>query len=860
MCIPLIAAVVIATVLAVGLAVPALTAPISWLPETSEASALLGTLLTAQAAIAALTLAVTLFVMQGASARRDADARTYREYLRRSWVRRIFWSSLVAVGLTGLVLLIEGFAGASEVVARSFPGLRNLALLAAVAFLANLVLAVTLFERAARLALPERWRAIRRDVNERDVREAVKVFLERLRRESDSENGDGSDPTDASMDPGEGSANEAILALLDDGRRAMDERRPWEFARSLNSIRELIEHAMEEIEEAGIRWDAPALSGWPPLSEVRSNLDSFREEVIRRGDRGAVSELLSFDHWAVTNGTSRGCGDLLRVGLDGYDSNYRIAVRSGNSEVLESFFDQIWDWPYPTFSHAHPRDVFPYIREEMMLSQEHLLNDAMKADRTTDYEQMHERFEVFLRALARYWKSNRSRWPETEELYEQLAEHYRIALIGLGGRALLLADAGRINDPSVYIDVVRGAHPNLGRLADDVAKAVTGISSWHKTLWMEWEREGVEIGEVHRPTPHQYPLTWFTFRLMELSAEPNQTLDLRGCARLTLRWFEKNSVALAAHLRDVPAFSIEKRLEYATAALRAAACKEHDEEVAADYEIIGSDLNRERVSAFEADVRHGATKALTSIERLFECAGASLKLPSGAEANLHELRTHKSEPKAFFADLPEASRTPYRRPDGLTLGLPLSDEVISRFCETLDGAPTTTALLNAPESLLQEIDKAIEDIDPLGQLVIVLAGDWGFIPSSLRFNQPDGLQLQRNAPEPYLYGKIARYNGHPMLEGPKDGARRLYVVELQGWGRLVRAKSERDQGIVVKIEPVGAERAQVLLDSDTHHFPDDLDEISKLRKLQTRVEICVSARAEFRVTDPSRARRITGVQ
>ena len=28
-------------------------------------------------------------------------------------------------------------------------------------------------------------------------------------------------------DPGEGSANEAILALLDDGRRAMDERRPW---------------------------------------------------------------------------------------------------------------------------------------------------------------------------------------------------------------------------------------------------------------------------------------------------------------------------------------------------------------------------------------------------------------------------------------------------------------------------------------------------------------------------------------------------------------------------------------------------------------------------------------------------------
>ena len=38
--------------------------PISWLPKTSEAGTLLGTLLTAQAAVAALTLAVTLFLMQ----------------------------------------------------------------------------------------------------------------------------------------------------------------------------------------------------------------------------------------------------------------------------------------------------------------------------------------------------------------------------------------------------------------------------------------------------------------------------------------------------------------------------------------------------------------------------------------------------------------------------------------------------------------------------------------------------------------------------------------------------------------------------------------------------------------------------
>ena len=74
------------------------TSAMDWLPSTDEAGALLGPLLGAQAAIAALTLAVTLFVMQGVSARRDVDDRMYQEYVRRSWVKPIFWGSVVAVG------------------------------------------------------------------------------------------------------------------------------------------------------------------------------------------------------------------------------------------------------------------------------------------------------------------------------------------------------------------------------------------------------------------------------------------------------------------------------------------------------------------------------------------------------------------------------------------------------------------------------------------------------------------------------------------------------------------------------------------------------------------------------------------
>lgn len=133
------------------------TDPISWLPKTSEVNALLSALLGAQAAIAALTLAVTLFVMQGVSTRRDADDRTYGEYIRRSRVRLIFSTSIGAVFITGVVLSIQAAVGDAADQGGSAASVRNLTPLAVAAFVANLAFAVVLFEQAIRLANPEHF-------------------------------------------------------------------------------------------------------------------------------------------------------------------------------------------------------------------------------------------------------------------------------------------------------------------------------------------------------------------------------------------------------------------------------------------------------------------------------------------------------------------------------------------------------------------------------------------------------------------------------------------------------------------------------------------------------------------------------
>ena len=60
----------------------------------------------------------------------------------------------------------------------------------------------------------------------------------------------------------------------------------------------------------------------------------------------------------------------------------------------------------------------------------------------------------------------------------------------------------------------------------------------------------------------------------------------------------------------------------------------------------------------------------------------------------------------------------------------------------------------------------------------------------------------------------------------------------------------------IDIKPISADRAQEFLEANPNLFPDEPDNESKVRKLQTFVELAVCHRIEFRVKDHSRARRI----
>lgn len=830
--------------------------PLIWIPKITDPGALIGTLLTAQAAVAALTLAVTLFVMQVVGARRDIDDRTHREYVRRSCVRPIFWSSLTAVGVTGIVLVIENFVAPVDQNSATTHIPRILLLVSASAFFANLIFALILFERAIHQARPDQWWIIRRHVNQRDVHEAVRAYLRHFRRSAAEQAAEIPGQAGWSPDSSEGSANESISALLDDARRAMDERRYKDFTRNLDMIRELVISSAKELENAGITWEAPgSWPRWPPLRELNANLFSFREDVLRRGEEDQVFELQKFDNWLIDFGFSRRCGELFTVGLEGYQQNYEIAKRIGQMGSIGDSRSQLWRFTSSVVSGAMPDEVQPYV-EQMVKLQSRFLIDALRVDEPSEYAKLHRGFENFVNSVSERWSRDQQGRLDVAERVRQLQQSYRVALTWIAGRAIMLSDSGGIDDPRPFLNIVREKHVEAEILATDIAKSLEPRSLREVVFWSDLSANVADDDEVTAVYPAKIPLTWFAVRLMEIASNRRIDLNLHGEARRVLSWFSANSKSLAGHVINPLGADIEESRHFAIAALHRAVRRD---EIAEDYEIIRYNLSWEKIKALESQVL-AVLNEPNSIERLFERADAVLDDPYETGKQPCEQRIHIVVPKGPLADTPVNARIYYEPFDGGEFGRLLLERFMERFCEKLDHAQAIDSELKTPQDLLSKIDEAVESLIPFGGCAVIVAGDWKNLEFELIANESEGFEALWRVPEDDRVGDIGRYMGQPIFRGPSNGDRRAYVVDVPTWGRLVRVEMNGTILPTVEVSAISNERAGELLEEDPSCFANEPDEASRLRKLQTCVEVEIRASRDFDVDDPMRARRIAKVQ
>ena len=826
--------------------------PLRRLPDASDARPLILGFLAAQAAIAALTLAVALFVLQGVAGRRDADDRFFQAYVRRSWVGWIFPLSLLAVATTAATLLLGEFGSAGLSLPGDVRSLPNLTLVAALAFTINLVLSGLLFERGVRLATPAEWQRLRRQVNERDVEFAVGAYVtrhERLRMIDDD------DPERAWPDlfpgPDEGSADEAVGALLDDCRRSMDERRTAAFAATFDSLRGLLTHAMNELEGAGVDWSPPGPSTrwpWPPLAELSDKLPALREEVIRRGEEEYVRTLFRFDRWLVSEGLKRGCGELFTAGLDGYSQSYAIAARSPSGAYRSHAVESVWLAVRDALRVAgvDPEDGLPYL-EEAVRWQERLLARALDERQADDFRAIRTAFVELIEWLGLHWGVEAWPPPDAADLHAALKRDARIALLGLGGRTLELAASGQIPDMDAYMNVTRNEYGDPQRLADDLAQALSSPDYVERFSWMSWQ---LPTGGGAGPMvdPHRYVLSFGILRLLELATKPFPDLDLHGAAEVVLNRFG-NAAHLERFLTLHPDVGMEDRRDRVRAALEAAMRRDRRAE---EDDVIASELSPERVEAFVADIRALRFSA-DAIERAFKEAEAFLHLDPGTRDAPEKRGSGGLEPKAYFIDHPEASRTHYQPPESGPWAERLRDDVVQKLCDALAEAPVMGTPLASSEAFIEAVDGALAELDPGGNVLVLLVGDW---TSALLWVGEDALVRShgRDAASPRVWG---RYANHPVAWELRSSAeRRLYVVELGRWGSFVRARVDDGQDIAVDVTAVTQKHAWEMLDSDPTLFPDEPNDSAKLRRLRTRVVVEVAERVDFRVLDSTRARRI----
>ena len=828
---------------ALALIAATLLSPITFLPSLEEAGPIIGTLLTAQAAIAALSLAVTLFLLQGVRTRQDIDDRLYREYIRESEVQTVLWSSLLFVVVTASILLLTSFNYSDD---KTF--LPNALIAASIACLSNIVLPYFLFEKAVSLSRPAQWTRLRQQVRKADVRNAIHSFLRRHHGAADNRQAKKRDSIMHLPDPLDGSANEAIRALLEDALRAMSERRHDEFKTSIDLAWELVQYAMKELAEANFQWSRPGSQAtWPPLRELDRNIYSFREAVIREGSREYILELLILDYNLTITGIRTRCGELFTSGLSGYQSNYQIVTRISGHEHRELLRDRFYQNAASFLLTMDGVEAIPYI-QVMIGHQERLLADAMQMNQPIDYSRLHKGFANLLQTAVPFRRLGDSAASEASRLNRQ----YRIALMGLAGRSIFLDNPDEAIDINPYLEAARLAYRSFSTLADDLAYVLTHDYYQDFALWRGWEMEDIPPFRFTFISPEKYPLKFFTLRLIELSSDSMSSLDMHGVADRVFAWFMDNADSIEKYVQTESALTLQQRRKLATDALDAAV---HRDRVAEDYNIIGRNLSEDRVATFKSEVRAAALSNHV-IERIFKNAGSFMYL-SGDALELPEYKAIKTiEHKGFLTDSDENSHTAYGQLHGDQWGKIFSDYIFQTFCERLDESPRISASLDSPSELLQAIDRAMDDLQASGEMIVVLAGNWSSIEVGLLTEKPDAYRNFWRMPESDSIGETGRYRGHPILHARDYSRRCVYVVEPARWGHFVRAPAGGDQDLRITIRPISAIRAREMIKANPNHFASEPDEESRIRKLRTYVEIEIGARFAFRVTDIARSCRI----
>jgi hypothetical protein len=505
------------------LAVAALALPT--LPGAGEESGnrdVLAALLGAQGGLAAIALAVTVFLTEAVHRREDVDDLVFRTFVGLAYLRFFFSVTIASLAATAVALLL-----AQPSTAPSLDGVRNLTFLAGAAFGVSLAAVTGAFLRMLDLIRPHQWTRLLATSTEREMETATGAFIARLQ---------GVESTND-----ETAAEEAVQRILGEAVRAVRAGRYIEFETIMGRIKILVSQSVRQIRGASIRFSPPGVyASFPITHELRLHFGWLRGVAMKAGWNEFGREVWFFDEWLVRQGVRERSGELFSLGFEGFQRTYEHAVIDGDNHVRRICTSRCWDFGIPDPLEDLAQRAFQgedleslrFLRWMARPLSDYLLK-TLETPAEKDFVAVSRKYEEALETISLGFSHNlnATQFSATQELQQM----YRVTLLGLAGRLVIEKETDAL---AASLGELSRVYPSLDRLLTDCRYA---LAEAHESdfPWRSWESEELPRGggAVH---PERYPLAGFTLLARRLVDEGSELDALAEDLPRVIKWIEEN--------------------------------------------------------------------------------------------------------------------------------------------------------------------------------------------------------------------------------------------------------------------------------------------------------------------------------
>lgn len=791
-----------------------------------------------QGAVTGLSLIALVLAVEMARRQEDRDDTVYEIMLHDAWIRPTFMFAVTALLSTTIAMALSDFTIAPDYASNRL--MCAYVLVSAVSM--GLLLTVLRTVRALR---PTAVIAYRIRANEDERRHRVDQFVaQRLGKpEADGAlRGSTTGAYDASR-----TAEQRLFVEIDD---AIASQQGSRFDEAMDRLHDLIVASADQIEASGVSHQMPSQEDWRlwyPLGAVAQRLNSLWRAAYRQDDSTFMGAMFSFQYRLLVAAASRRSGELLEIGLQTSTTAYlaaeplhratwRLAWREWAN--IES---AVW-WRLTDDATREPLPgVSPFL-ERLVGHLQSYGNLILLNDDTQSFSRM---LDGFRDVIERLGESRRYLFygPDDSQPVDFDIHHYVVlALLALGGRAILLKEAGQIEDAKPYLEpldrfVKEYARPE--RFAAAVFERERGVQG----QWSWWEMPSETDPEqlALLIMPERYPIVGLLYWLQaDQSSEPLPSF--RGYAQRFIDVWTSHGDAIL----DTAGIAVDERADASRQLIARLRTSIDAEQREREDRAIAAEIDQIRVTAFLDDLRE-TRRQDRLIEHYFGRAGRvrwfhEEKWPDD------RLERRGLLPRDVFTV--GTGIEPLQLKD---VALAFERDLFAVLAALLKDARELAAISEASaDELLRVVDIGLTELNADHPL-IVLHGSW---PRDVLFDLVmQGSEGERGFPLPgrSAFRQIwSAYKGHWLVRSWTGDAPELLMLDLERWGWLVRAPVDgEDFGL--ELQEIDREAAERMVDANP---VEDDDREQRIREQMLKVRLIAQERVKFEVENPDSALRI----